>query len=626
MSRDPQAVSNDALHALPRSRQFTRRDLGIDQDCNEDLNMNYDFLDNAGPPKTLRGNNLDNFSSSSGSSQSSTVIISGPANNNGATPTTDGAGPKQLQNIPLSTLETDRHFTDKIRASLRTTRLNNNLRQGSQPDQTTRSSPATEASSATKATQPLEQPTDQQKDANESTDDDDYDFTDEILPSPPVSPPHEIDPTKLYALYDFSGPDPSHIELYKDDSVELLNDSDSYWWLVRRVDTDQVGFAPAEVLETYEERLARLNCWKNEILERGKDNYHLSREELELFEYEPQKDNTLSSVDIDVESSPTKQQQIPDLPTQLLDVPSEDEPNISMSSFSSTEGSLARKSSLKRAKSTVKKSVTFAGSLPNLPEEDATPKPQGTGTGSAEAIVPLVVPKRACRTNFLINDLDEYNEMHAEAPPSPPFTTSTASGAGSIGSYSPSSNSDDDIERETFFPEDDKVPQQQYKSFGESRSEFLKKKRADTSLPPSKSLRMLDDLIQSPEFNEEHEDLAEEAANDTIEEDDTIREDPTKDHSLVSTISSSSTMSMPQQTRTVASLPTDDSVSVLRKDRRIHSSPSPYRETTAVNLRVESESSALPAKLHPITTQIFNPLMDRFDELGKMLGELSTTE
>lgn len=80
----------------------------------------------------------------------------------------------------------------------------------------------------------------------------------------PLPPPEEIDPSKLYALYPFQGPDPSHCQLYQDQSCVLLNDQDSYWWLVKRCDDGKIGFAPAEILETFPERLARLNCWKNE--------------------------------------------------------------------------------------------------------------------------------------------------------------------------------------------------------------------------------------------------------------------------------------------------------------------------------------------------------------------------
>ncbi|OUM55199.1 hypothetical protein BVG19_g4691 [[Candida] boidinii] len=106
---------------------------------------------------------------------------------------------------------------------------------------------------------------------------------DSLLPSPPSSPPRDLDPGKLYALFDFSGPEDSHLELTKDDPVELLNDSDSYWWLVRKLNgLNAVGFAPAEILETYEERLARLNCWKNEAIER--DLTYLSAEDIKEFE------------------------------------------------------------------------------------------------------------------------------------------------------------------------------------------------------------------------------------------------------------------------------------------------------------------------------------------------------
>ncbi|KAK6458046.1 uncharacterized protein RJT20DRAFT_28627 [Scheffersomyces xylosifermentans] len=147
--------------------------------------------------------------------------------------------------------------------------------------------------------------------------DNDYDGSDELLlpPSPPRSPPRDLDPDKLYGLYDFSGPDPSHCSLSRDEPVYLINDQDNYWWLIRKMtkeermmnvrqrrksnkgsispgsrkrasndsgsDTDdyydedysdeedgKIGFVPAECLETYGERLARLNCFKNEELEK----------------------------------------------------------------------------------------------------------------------------------------------------------------------------------------------------------------------------------------------------------------------------------------------------------------------------------------------------------------------
>ncbi|SCW00220.1 LAFE_0B12090g1_1 [Lachancea fermentati] len=94
-------------------------------------------------------------------------------------------------------------------------------------------------------------------DAEQNEDDDEDDYQ-------PLPPPQEMDPDKLYALYPFQGPDPSHCQLYQDQSCILLNDQDSYWWLIKRCDDGRIGFAPAELLETFPERLARLNCWKNE--------------------------------------------------------------------------------------------------------------------------------------------------------------------------------------------------------------------------------------------------------------------------------------------------------------------------------------------------------------------------
>lgn len=148
--------------------------------------------------------------------------------------------------------------------------------------------------------------TNENKEGDDKVNEDDF-YDEDILlpPSPPRSPPREIDPGKLYGLYDFSGPDPSHCTLSREEPVFLINDLDNYWWLIRKMtklerilhskktrvyhddddgqdhenhdisdDEDgKIGFVPAECLETYGERLARLNCFKNEELERtSRDN------------------------------------------------------------------------------------------------------------------------------------------------------------------------------------------------------------------------------------------------------------------------------------------------------------------------------------------------------------------
>lgn len=120
-------------------------------------------------------------------------------------------------------------------------------------------------------------------DYEEDDDDDDVEL---LPPSPPRSPPREIDPDKLYGLYEFSGPDPLHCTLSRDEPVYLLNDDDDYWWLIQKLSKEErgtdengkeeegiedgkIGFVPAECLETFGERLARLNCFRNEELEKN---------------------------------------------------------------------------------------------------------------------------------------------------------------------------------------------------------------------------------------------------------------------------------------------------------------------------------------------------------------------
>lgn len=110
--------------------------------------------------------------------------------------------------------------------------------------------------------------------------------------SPPRSPPVELEPDKHYGLCYFSGPDPQHCTLTRNEPVYLLDDQDNYWWLIRKLSKEEkarsvergnlgsseqgqhlqdgkIGFVPAECLETYRERLARLNCFKNEQIEKN---------------------------------------------------------------------------------------------------------------------------------------------------------------------------------------------------------------------------------------------------------------------------------------------------------------------------------------------------------------------
>lgn len=142
--------------------------------------------------------------------------------------------------------------------------------------------------------------------------DDDDDLL--LSPEPPRSPPREIDPDKVYGLYDFSGPDPLHCTLSRDEPVYLLNDEDNYWCLIKKLSKEErmavislrrngsevipkdpfedeeyekIGFVPAECLETYGERLARLNCFKNEELEKMSRENHDNDDSIQILDIEP---------------------------------------------------------------------------------------------------------------------------------------------------------------------------------------------------------------------------------------------------------------------------------------------------------------------------------------------------
>lgn len=82
-----------------------------------------------------------------------------------------------------------------------------------------------------------------------------------------LPPPREVDPSKVYALYDYSPGEEQELPglaLAQDAKCELLDDSDACWWRVRECGSGREGYVPCELLETYPERLARFNSFKNE--------------------------------------------------------------------------------------------------------------------------------------------------------------------------------------------------------------------------------------------------------------------------------------------------------------------------------------------------------------------------
>ncbi|KAF9530938.1 hypothetical protein CPB83DRAFT_874859 [Crepidotus variabilis] len=96
----------------------------------------------------------------------------------------------------------------------------------------------------------------EQEEAEEVYEEDDMSST--------LSIPNEsIDFDMVYALHSFAATVEGQANVVKGDSLFLMDDSNSYWWLVRVLKTQEVGYIPAENIETPFERLARLNKHRN---------------------------------------------------------------------------------------------------------------------------------------------------------------------------------------------------------------------------------------------------------------------------------------------------------------------------------------------------------------------------
>ncbi|KAF9889675.1 hypothetical protein FE257_006981 [Aspergillus nanangensis] len=90
----------------------------------------------------------------------------------------------------------------------------------------------------------------------------DDDMMDKISSSPSIDD-EDIDFEFVYALHNFVATVDGQANAAKGDTMVLLDDSNSYWWLVRIVKDGSIGYLPAEHIETPTERLARLNKHRN---------------------------------------------------------------------------------------------------------------------------------------------------------------------------------------------------------------------------------------------------------------------------------------------------------------------------------------------------------------------------
>ncbi|KAI8883486.1 hypothetical protein K501DRAFT_128755, partial [Backusella circina FSU 941] len=81
--------------------------------------------------------------------------------------------------------------------------------------------------------------------------------------SSPSIPDENIDFDLVYTLHSFEATVDGQASVQKGHALTLLDDSNSYWWLIRDLKTSEVGYIPAENIETPFERLARLNKHRN---------------------------------------------------------------------------------------------------------------------------------------------------------------------------------------------------------------------------------------------------------------------------------------------------------------------------------------------------------------------------
>ncbi|KAK2730170.1 SH3 domain-containing protein [Colletotrichum kahawae] len=100
-------------------------------------------------------------------------------------------------------------------------------------------------------------------------DDDDFSFSDDSRfiaggwGNECLHEAEDIDFEFVYALHTFVATVEGQANATKGDTMVLLDDSNSYWWLVRVVKDSSIGYLPAEHIETPTERLARLNKHRN---------------------------------------------------------------------------------------------------------------------------------------------------------------------------------------------------------------------------------------------------------------------------------------------------------------------------------------------------------------------------
>jgi hypothetical protein len=104
---------------------------------------------------------------------------------------------------------------------------------------------------------------DEEEEEEEDDEEEDEEDEDSAFTSSPSIPDENINFDLVYTLHSFEATVDGQASVKKGDALTLLDDSNSYWWLIRDLKSSEVGYIPAENIETPFERLARLNKHRN---------------------------------------------------------------------------------------------------------------------------------------------------------------------------------------------------------------------------------------------------------------------------------------------------------------------------------------------------------------------------
>src|SRR5690349_16887 len=86
------------------------------------------------------------------------------------------------------------------------------------------------------------------KDSFSDSEDTIYDDEDDLTSSPSI-PDEEINFDLVYALHNFDATIDGQVGVERNNPLILLDDSNGYWWLVKVIKNEEVGYIPAENIE-----------------------------------------------------------------------------------------------------------------------------------------------------------------------------------------------------------------------------------------------------------------------------------------------------------------------------------------------------------------------------------------